>query len=269
MADRDVLEGWQRHLQGLHDVARLIPFPYGSPMPDIPPERLAEGEFTAEEVAAIAEVGRPGRTLLAAMFDFDHRVPARCPKARRKSHGGTGTHELLAVHRQRLAIVQTRRQAPLPSGWRGSLYWLVDLELIRDEGHRGISVECRDCSSNSPQIHAFDLGDLLTIDSAIIPQRSGPPPTPDGYPRADEVAFAEVWGDLSRDQLKLPQPQLTIVLPPVREAAYREHHKDNPSALGHLSILAGYKQRLDLNDGHVTTVLPPRDPNQRVREFET
>ncbi|MCP3996374.1 MAG: hypothetical protein GY722_15150 [bacterium] len=262
MVERHVLDGWQAHLHALHDIARLIPFPYGASLPDIPVERLASGDLTAAELTEIAEIGKPGRALLAALLDFEHRVPARCPKTRRKSHRGSGTHELLAVHRQRLVIAQTRRPPPLPSGWRGSLYWIVDLELVEEEGQNGISIDCCDCN----QLHAFNLSDLLTIDSTITPKRNGPPPAPDGYPPIEESAFAEVWGHLTNDEMDLPEPQLTIIAPRVREAAYREAFVDNPAALSHLTLIAGYKQRIDLEDGHVTTILPPDDPNQRVTE---
>lgn len=263
MVEQRVLNGWRAQLHALHDVARLIPFPYGSTyLPEVPFERLAAGDLTPEELEQVAEAEKPGRVLRRVLLDFEHRVPARCPQARRKRHRGTGATELLAVHGQRLAVAQTMRAPRLESGWRDDCYFVVDLELLSDEGHHGISIECPTCQ----QIHAFDLSDLLSIDSAIVPKRTGPPPAPDGYPLVDEAAFAEIRGPLTEEELDKPKPQLTMIAPQSREDAYRDRFADNPVALSHLPIVCGYKQRIDVDTGHVTTVVPPADPNRRVTE---
>ena len=258
--DDQMRDGWAAQLNALLDVARLIAFPVGSTLlAGVPSVRIAQGDLTNEEIAQAAAAGREGRRLVAALTEPRRRVVGRCPV---QHSGGGRSRELFAVHDQRLVVAQVARPPAQPSGWRPRRYLLVDLSLLDDEDSSGLAVDCGLCH----QTHLFDRTELLSVTAQIEPARSGDGPPPDNYPDVEQAAFAELWGHLSVDALAEPEPALYLLATPERERTYRERFADNPVALGHLSIVAGYQIRSAFGRGSLIATPAPDDRARRITE---
>ena len=258
-------DGWIAQLGALHDVARLIPYPLGSTIPSRIAARLAAGDPTREDLAELAENGREARRLFQALTAPTRQIPVRCPLTRRRGYRSEGARHFATVHDQRLLLSYVGPLPLQPSGWRPVRTLCVDLELLDEEGARGVALDCPTCA----ETHLFERSDLLQVSAEIRPQKTGSGLLPEGYPHIDSAAFAEIWGSLGPEELSRPEPEVYLLLPPSRDDAYRTHFAGNPAAITpEYGILAGYKQRIINQHGsaRLFSVAASSDPAKRISD---
>lgn len=251
--------------QALLDVARLIPYPLGSTIPNRIADRLLDGDPSQEDLAELATRGRQARRLFHALTEPRTQIPVRCDEVRRRGFDSEGSRLLATVHDQRLVVAQVGRAAGQPSGWRPIRTLLVDLELLKEEGAVGLGLDCEVCKKT----HTLDRSELKTVAYEIRPSTTGSGPLPDGYTRMETAAFAEVWGSLTEAELERLRPEVYLFVPPSRDEAYRDHFKGNPAAMtAQYGMLAGYHQRIidDDRSGGLIPIPTPSNPSHKVTE---
>lgn len=256
---------WTSTLQALRDIARVIPYPLGSTIPNRIAERLGQGNPTEDDLAELAARTKQGRRLLQALTIPQTQIPVRCPQARQRGLDSQGTRRLASVHDQRLVVAQVGRAPVQPSGWRPVRTLLVDLDLLQEEDAAGLAIDCEICG----QTHVLDRSELMTVASEIRPTASGSGPPPNGYPSLESAAFAEVWGSLTEAELSKARPEVYLYVPPTRDTAYRRHFDGDPAAMtAQYEMLAGHGQRIIDEDrsGGLIPIGPPANPGHRVSD---
>jgi len=260
-----VSDAWISTLQALRDVARLIPYPVGSTIPNRIADRLLDGDPSQDDLAELAARTQQGRRLFQALTDPRTQIPVRCPQVRRRGLDSEGSRRLATVHDQRLVVAQVGRAAVQPSGWRPIRTLLVDLQLLGDEGSVGLAWVCEGCN----QTHTLDRSELMGVSFEIRPASTGSGPLPERYSYMETAAFAEVWGSLTQAELDKPRPDVYMFVPPHRDKAYRRHFEGNPAAMtAQYGMLAAYSQRIVDEDrsGGLIPIPPPSDPGHRVTD---
>lgn len=256
---------WISTLQALLDVARLIPYPLGSTIPNRIADRLLAGDPSQDDLAELATRSRQARRLFQALTDPRTQIPVRCSQVRRRGLDSEGSRLLATVHDQRLVVARVGRAAVQPSGWRPVRTLLVDLELLREEGAVGLAFDCEVCT----QTHALDRSELMAVSHEVRPAATGSGPLPDGYTHMETAALAEIWGSLTEAELDRPRPEAYLFVPPSRDEAYRRHFEGNPAAMtAQYGMLASHSQRIIDQDrsGGLIPIPPPSDPAHRVTE---
>lgn len=225
----------------VHDAARLVN----------PVSRTVENPAGAQLLAALRQTQGPSW---------------RCDEMRQAAKNGGSTRALFEVYKRRLAVISSSSRVPQrPSGYRPDSHLLIDLRMLTDEGHLGVSIECEFCEAyhvisrrvmkreNSPKPH---------------PVTTSPEPPPH-HPTPEIAAFAELVADRSRPDWA--QQPFHVFLTAHREDAYRAHFANDPFALSQAILFTGQRLRISDPAGPSSSILSPwsTNPTHRIGEWPT
>lgn len=248
--------GITAHLLALHDAARL----------DLRIRHIPSG-LTPDEAA---EIRHPGHDLYEALFEPARRVAWRCPVQKRPSARAGAVHEpkVLEVANRRLVTIDIERPPRMPSGWRPERWLVLDLRLAAQEQHQGFHLDCPHCG----RTHLFEVKDLRKQKGSPMADHGEAQPStpPSGYPPAEEVAFAEIWGPYSNlaDELTKEAPEIYLYLTPHRKQLLEAALTDHPGAPVYPSLLAGPAMRIIDPTGQTRLqhAISPHNEDQRIWE---